>query len=98
MVRSSTTDAFLLCQAHAEGMARMIDIGTRVHYYGTLGTVVDFPSYHREHADVEWASGSVETIPVKDLREVDAEGEALLNGTLRDPNAKTLNDDPPPWY
>lgn len=59
-------------------MNEHFDIGTRVHNYGSLGTIIDFPSYYRDEADVEWDSGGVETVPVEHLRIVTPEQEAFL--------------------
>lgn len=52
--------------------------GQRVHWFGTLGTIVDFDDYHQERAMVSWDSGSSETVPTKELRPVTAEMEATL--------------------
>jgi hypothetical protein len=47
-----------------------IDFGTRVHLYGALGTVSHFADYCRTQAWVHFDSGSVELVPVEDLRAV----------------------------
>jgi hypothetical protein len=47
-----------------------IDFGTRVHLHGTPGTVSHFADYYRTQAWVRFDSGSVELVPVEDLRVV----------------------------
>ena len=55
-----------------------LETGSRVHYYGVLGTIVDFQDWHREYAEVEWESGATETIPVWHLRAVTPDMEEIL--------------------